>query len=62
MTEWWVVNVSWLKIVSKETCPGNAAELKMVLEEMNPDTRFIIKEVKMSNRHMPLLDVLKEAD
>jgi len=62
MTEWWVVNVSWLQIVSKETCPGNAAELMMVLKEMNPDTRFLIKEVKMSKRHMPLLDVLKEVD
>jgi len=62
MTEWWVVNVSWLQIVSKETCPGNAAELMMVLKEMNPDTRFLIKEVEMSKRHMLLLDVLKEVD
>ena len=62
MIEWWVVNVSWMEVVSKETCPGNAAELKMVLEEMHPNTRFIIKEVEMLQKHMPLLDLLKEDD
>ena len=46
MTEFWVWNVTDKKVVSKETCPGNAAELKMVLEEMNPDIKFSIKEVE----------------
>ena len=46
MTEFWVWNVTDKKVVSKETCPGNAAELKMVLEEMNPDIKFGIKEVE----------------
>ena len=46
MTEFWVWNVTDKKVVSKETCPGNASELKMVLEEMNPDIKFGIKEVE----------------
>jgi len=47
MTEFWVMNMTDMKVVSKETCPGNAAELKMVLEEMNPDIKFSIEEVKV---------------
>ena len=47
MTEFWVMNTTDMKVVSKETCPGNAAELKMVLEEMNPDIKFSIEEVKV---------------
>jgi len=47
MTEFWVMNVTDMKLVSKETCPGNAAELKMVLQEMNPDIKFSIEEVKV---------------
>jgi len=46
MTEFWVWNVTDKKVVSKETCPGNAAELKMALEEMYPDIKFGIKEVE----------------
>ena len=47
MTEFWVWNVTDKKVVSKETCPGNAAELKMVLEEMNPDIKFSIEQIEI---------------
>ena len=47
MTEFWVMNVTDNKLVRKETCPGNAAELKMVLEEMNPDIKFSIEQIEI---------------
>lgn len=47
MTEWWVLNKTDMKLISKETCPGNAAELKMVLEEMNPNIKFSIEEIQI---------------
>lgn len=47
MTEFWVMNMTDMKLVSKETCPGNAAELKMVLEEMNPDIKFSVQEIEI---------------
>ena len=47
MTEFWVMNMTDMKLVSKETCPGNAAELKMVLEEMNPDIDFSVQEIEI---------------
>ena len=47
MTEFWVMNMTDNKLVRKETCPGNAAELMMVLQEMNPDIKFSIKQVEI---------------
>jgi hypothetical protein len=47
MTEFWVMNMTDMKVVNKEACPGNAAELMMILEEMNPDIKFSIKEVEL---------------
>ena len=47
MTEFWVMNMTDMKVVSKETCPGNAAELKMVLEEMNPDIKFSVERIEI---------------
>jgi len=47
MTEFWVWNVTDMKFISKETCPGNAAELKMVLEEMNPDIKFSVERIEI---------------
>ena len=47
MTEFWVMNVTDKKLVSKETCPGNAAELVMVLQEMNPDIKFSVERIEI---------------
>jgi hypothetical protein len=47
MTEFWVMNVTDMELVSTETCSGNAAELMMVLEEMNPDIKFSVERIEI---------------
>ncbi len=41
----WEIRDETGRIVGTEFCPGNAAELEMVLTEMNPDKTFTIVEV-----------------
>jgi hypothetical protein len=41
----WEIRDETGKCHGTEFCPGNAAELEMVLTEMNPDKAFTIVEV-----------------
>ena len=45
MMKWEIRNKETGEVVGTEGCPGNAAELEMVLSEMNPDKTFTIVKV-----------------
>ena len=45
MLSWEIRNKETGEVVGTEGCPGNAAELEMVLSEMNPDKTFPIVEI-----------------
>ena len=50
MTEFWVMDITDktdMKFIRKESCPGNAAELVMVLQEMNPDSKFSVERIEI---------------
>ena len=51
----WEVRDETGKVVGTEECSGNAAELEMVLSEMNPDKNFTIVKV-----HFDGVDTIKD--
>ena len=50
MTEFWIMDITDktdIKFIRKESCPGNACELRMILEEMNPDKKFSVERIEI---------------
>ena len=50
MTEFWIMDITDktdIKFIRKESCPGNAAELRMILEEINPGKKFSVERIEI---------------